>query len=109
MRFVDVRNKRIVERTEVVRYVALSYVWGAAATIRLTKMNQPQMYKPGVLSGVGLPTTIQDAINLTMACGEQYLWVDSLCIVQDDAEDLDFGTRVMDLICKSADSSMQPS
>lgn len=109
MRFVDVHQKCIVERTEVVRYVALSYVWGAAVNFRLTKTNQPQMRKPGVLSEswFELPATIRDAIDLTRACGEKYLWVDSLCIMQNDVEDLDVGTRAMDLICKSAASPMQ--
>lgn len=107
MRFVDVHQKCIIERTEVVRYVALSYVWGAAATFRLTRMNQPQMRRPGVLSSLELPATIWDAINLTRACGEKYLWADSLCIVQNDVEDLDAGTRAMDLVCKSTGSPMQ--
>ena len=31
-----------------------------------------------------LPATIKDAIEFTAAIGERYLWVDSLCIVQDD-------------------------
>lgn len=106
MRFVDVHQKCIVERTEVVRYVALSYVWGAAVNFRLTRMKKRQMGRPGVLSESwqGLPATIRDAIDLTRACGEKYLWVDSLCIIQDDVEDLDAGTRVMDLVCKSAGS-----
>lgn len=106
MRFVDVHQKCIVERTEVVRYVALSYVWGAAVNFRLTRMKKRQMGRPGVLSESwqGLPATIRDAIDLTRACGEKYLWVDSLCIIQDDVEDLDAGTRVMDLVCKSGRS-----
>lgn len=33
-----------------------------------------------------LPVTIQDAIALTKELGERYLWVDSLCIVQDNVE-----------------------
>lgn len=109
MRFVDVRMECIVERTEVVRYVALSYVWGAAATFRLTKANQPQMGRPGVLyeSGVELPATIRGALDLTRACGESYLWVDSLCIIQNVVEDLDAGTSAMDLICKSEGSPIQ--
>lgn len=105
MRFIDVEKGCIVERRDAVKYVALSYVWGAAATLRLTTMNQERMHIPGVLSDLSLPATISDAIDLVKACGEQYLWVDALCIVQNDAEDLEAGTYAMDLICKSASQS----
>lgn len=101
IRFIDVHRGCIVERREVVKYVALSYVWGAAATSRLTTMNQREMRRPGALFSLGLPLTILDAIELTRACGQQYLWVDALCIMQNDVEDVEAGTNVMDLICKS--------
>lgn len=104
VRFVDVNKMCIVELREFVKYVALSYVWGAEATIRLTTMNQRQMCVPGALSGLGLSRTIWDALRLTKECGEQYLWVDALCIVQNNAQDLEAGTNAMDLICKSIPS-----
>jgi hypothetical protein len=34
-----------------------------------------------------LPKTIQDAIQVTRMLGIEYLWVDSICIVQDDSDD----------------------
>jgi hypothetical protein len=34
-----------------------------------------------------LPKTIQDAIKVTRMLGIEYLWVDSICIVQDDSKD----------------------
>ena len=34
-----------------------------------------------------LPRLFLDAINLTSRLGHQYLWIDSLCIIQDSAED----------------------
>lgn len=102
LRFVDVRRKCLVETYQNVRYVALSYVWGAVATVRLTTMNKAQMQTPYILSKLELPTTIWDAIDLVQGCGERYLWVDSLCIVQNDPMDLEGGTQVMDLVYERA-------
>jgi hypothetical protein len=34
-----------------------------------------------------LPKTFQDAIQITRGLGFRYLWIDSLCIIQDDLED----------------------
>ncbi|KAJ4129235.1 hypothetical protein NW768_007770 [Fusarium equiseti] len=42
-----------------------------------------------------LPRTILDAIKLTKALGERWLWIDSLCIVQDDEESLQHELKSM--------------
>lgn len=34
-----------------------------------------------------LPATFRDAIAVTRSLGYQYLWIDSLCIIQDDRHD----------------------
>jgi len=34
-----------------------------------------------------LPKTFQDAIKITKDLGFRYIWIDSLCIIQDDADD----------------------
>lgn len=34
-----------------------------------------------------LPLTLRDAIRVTRALNIPFLWIDSLCIVQDDTED----------------------
>lgn len=49
-----------------------------------------------------LPKTFQDAIHVTRALGFQYLWIDSLCIVQDDAEDWAAESRRMEHVFSSA-------
>jgi hypothetical protein len=34
-----------------------------------------------------LPLTFQDAVNITRALSQHLLWIDSLCIIQDDQAD----------------------
>jgi len=75
-------------------YTALSYVWGAVPHIRLTKANRAKLLEPGCLQAAGitpLPKTIDDAITLTRLLGRRYLWVDSLCLLQNDRDDMDRG------------------
>jgi hypothetical protein len=45
-----------------------------------------------------LPRTVIDAIDLTKAINERYLWVDALCLVQDDEEDMKIGIGIMNSI-----------
>ncbi|KAL8879771.1 MAG: hypothetical protein Q9198_002681 [Flavoplaca austrocitrina] len=42
-----------------------------------------------------LPLTFQDAVNITRNLGYQYLWIDSLCIIQDDPDDWAFESSTM--------------
>ncbi|KAI0369471.1 HET-domain-containing protein [Pilatotrama ljubarskyi] len=64
-------------------YLALSYVWGEAQPHRTVKANV-SAYAKGIAC---LPQTIRDAIRVTHELGFQYLWTDSLCIIQDSDED----------------------
>ena len=50
-----------------------------------------------------LPRTIVDAIRVTLNLGIQYLWVNSLCIPQDDADELARQLGVMDLVFSNAE------
>lgn len=74
----DTRGKRGI-------YAALSYCWGTQSQKTTTK-STVQEHLAGI-PVLELPATIQDAIKLCQCLDIQYLWVDSLCIVQDDSED----------------------
>jgi len=69
-------------------HVALSYVWGQTTALRTVQANLKNLQKPQYLRRQDIfsriPKTIQDAIALTQLLHERYLWVDSLCIIQDD-------------------------
>lgn len=50
-----------------------------------------------------IPRTISDAIQLVKDIGQRYLWVDSLCIVQDDDNDKHGQLPIMDNIYSNAE------
>jgi hypothetical protein len=66
------------------RYAALSHCWGAAGTLATTLRATVESFKTG-LDMQYLPQNFRDAIYATRKLGLSLLWVDALCIVQDDA------------------------
>lgn len=68
-----------------VRYIALSYVWGDVIQPTLRKAVLEMWTSDGQLRDMEFPQTIRDAIKLVRMIGYRYIWVDALCIVQDDA------------------------
>ncbi|KAH9889086.1 heterokaryon incompatibility protein-domain-containing protein [Cubamyces lactineus] len=66
-------------------YIALSYVWGEDQPHRTTRQNLPSYMES--MDIALLPQTIRDAIRVTHTLGVRYLWIDSLCIIQDSRED----------------------
>ena len=68
-----------------VQYTALSYCWGSYKSLKTTTSNISNM-KAGVQVSK-LPKSLQDAIQITHEIGLQYIWIDALCIVQDQLED----------------------
>ncbi|KAL9114970.1 MAG: hypothetical protein Q9227_001213 [Pyrenula ochraceoflavens] len=65
-----------------------NYVWGQTATLRNEKRICGKLQEPGVLDkgelAEKIPTTLKDAFAITNCLGEKYVWIDVLCIVQDD-------------------------
>ncbi|OAL46357.1 HET-domain-containing protein [Pyrenochaeta sp. DS3sAY3a] len=49
-----------------------------------------------------LPATFQDAVLITQKLGHQYLWIDSLCIIQDSPEDWWIESSRMNYIYQNA-------
>ncbi|EMD87073.1 hypothetical protein COCC4DRAFT_198535 [Bipolaris maydis ATCC 48331] len=68
-------------------YIVLTHVWGGKEVpCKTTKSNIAKYFDCGI-DFDSLPKTFQDAVRLTVAIGFRYLWIDSLCIIQDDKED----------------------
>jgi hypothetical protein len=69
----------------VSRYTTLSHCWGKIEIRKLTNANLLDSIKGFNIDE--LPKTFQDAIAITRRLKVRYLWIDSLCIIQDSVED----------------------
>lgn len=67
-------------------YIALSYCWGKQIPDCLTTVETLARNKLRI-PWDKLPLTFQDAAAFTRSLGIQYLWIDSICIIQQDEED----------------------
>jgi hypothetical protein len=75
------------ESLAVARYCALSHCWGPTYKQPLRTMRESY---PSHLRNIAydiLPKTFREAIALTRSLSIEYLWIDSLCIIQDDQDD----------------------
>ncbi|KAH8743461.1 heterokaryon incompatibility protein-domain-containing protein [Hyaloscypha finlandica] len=99
--FIDVIDNCLVSATSAVKYFALSYVWGTVDMSPTLLANYESRCQKGGLPPQ-LPHTIADTIVLVRALGERYLWVDALCIVQDNPENKMRDIARMDVIYSRA-------
>lgn len=63
-------------------YIALSHCWGAEQNLTTTKATLTERME-GIPWRI-LPKTFQDVLTLAREFGFAYVWIDSLCILQDD-------------------------
>lgn len=66
-------------------WVALSHCWGTVPPLKTT-INTLSAHKRGIAMAQ-LPPSFRDVVLITRNLGIRHLWIDSLCIVQDDLED----------------------
>jgi hypothetical protein len=83
---IDVEEARLVEATTAEAFVALSYVWGKVPQLQTLTTNWSLLSQPNSLvqRQAEIPQVIRDAFDFVSAIGERYLWVDSLCILNDN-------------------------
>ncbi|WKT51091.1 hypothetical protein QSH57_016061 [Fusarium oxysporum f. sp. vasinfectum] len=67
------------------RYLALSHCWGGSTSLSTLTSNIDKFRSE--IPHEQLPLNFQEAIKVTRALKISYLWIDSLCIIQDDPED----------------------
>ncbi|KAH7044622.1 heterokaryon incompatibility protein-domain-containing protein, partial [Macrophomina phaseolina] len=104
---VDIAQGCLVRLPTSTRYFALSYVWGnLPSTTETRKENLDFLCSEGTITAttrvLQLPNTIRDALRLLQRLGEKYLWVDRLCIVQDDEANRNVHITNMDSIYANA-------
>lgn len=86
------------------KYCALSYCWGKEEFIKTTKDNLAQHQKEVPLAR--LPIMIKQAIEFALKLDYQYIWIDALCIVQDDDAEWEQEAARMDSIYSHADLTL---
>jgi hypothetical protein len=101
LKLINVDELRVCDAPDGQRFVALSYMWSVneqGKDLQLLLSNVELLSQPGGLELQQLPNTVSDAILLCRDLGEQWLWVDRFCIVQDDAITKGAQINAMDII-----------
>lgn len=83
-----------------VPYLTLSHCWGSSQPVRLTKGDLHKFQEPSPTAA--LPKTYQHALATTHSLGFSHIWIDSLCIIQDDEEDWKAESALMGTIYSHA-------
>lgn len=81
-------------------YVALSHCWGGVVS-QMLMTDTLETFKD-VIPLSSLPANFQDAISITRHLGIQYLWIDTLCIIQDSKDDWEAESKKMGSIYRNA-------
>ncbi|KAF2461956.1 heterokaryon incompatibility protein-domain-containing protein [Lineolata rhizophorae] len=104
LRVIDIRDDCLTTLPDGQAYAALSYVWGNVKALRTFQKDIPAFSKRKGLGDLkqDLPRVIQDAMQVIADIDLRYLWVDTLCIVQDDNEVKYMTIEQMDVIYSNA-------
>jgi hypothetical protein len=89
-RVLDIQNLPSIKLIDTnglkCHYTALSHCWGRLNKFMTTALTLPSMRLGFTIDDI--PATFRDAVLVTQTLGVQYLWIDSLCIIQGDKADL---------------------
>ena len=93
---------RLVCRADIgnVQYLTLSHCWGSSRHTSLKKENYSDFTR--INKSSGLPKSFQDAFYITFSLGFHFIWIDSLCIIQDDQTDWEAQASMMRLVYQNA-------
>ncbi|RYP04080.1 hypothetical protein DL765_010313 [Monosporascus sp. GIB2] len=84
-------------------YIALSHCWGPLkdnAKFCTFKYNIDELRRS--IDFERLPLTFKDAVSVVRGLGFKYIWIDSLCIIQDDQRDWEYEAARMEQVFSGA-------
>jgi len=89
---------------EQVKYAALSYCWGPPLDAHKQCKTERKSLKERLhaIPFVDLTPVVRDAVVIARRLSIPYLWVDSLCIIQDDTMDWENEASLMGLVYSNA-------
>jgi hypothetical protein len=88
-------------------YICLSHCWGSSQPLTTTTMTLSER-RHGI-EWQKLPKTFQDAITVSRQLEIRFLWIDSLCILQDDTDDWQKESAKMATIYQNASLTLAAS
>lgn len=95
---------RLIESSHIKgQYVTLSHRWPIDPSNHFTTTRSSIDSRKRGFSLEDMPPTFRDAVKATRKLGLRYLWIDSLCIIQNDTEDWERQSKMMgDIYYRSA-------
>lgn len=78
-----IRLRNSSDLRQDIKYVALSYCWGTKTPPCLTTSENLTDHLDAI-QWCSIPQTFRDAVLFTRSLGVEYIWIDSICIVQGD-------------------------
>jgi hypothetical protein len=88
-RLLEIRDTslKLVSSKPGDRYACLSHCWGVTQSVTKTTRGTLKAFSTSGIVLRGLPKTFHDAVRVCCNLGIRLIWIDSLCIVQDDSSD----------------------
>lgn len=79
-------------RDQLSHYVALSYCWGTEAGGQSHLKTTPSSFETflSCIPYEAIPQTLRDVVQVVRKLGLRYIWIDALCIIQEEADQADW-------------------
>lgn len=96
----------VTDYPDSLTYMTLSHCWGNTHVARLQKDNLERFRN--IIPPEALPKTFEHAIKIARELGSDYLWIDSLCMIQDSIEDWEVESDMMGQIYCNSRCNIRP-